>query len=299
LSTRQSKKNTIHRFTLDHPRATVQIIPMHIKNASERYIVKPGSKVKLNKIDTTDKSLYEGGKEHHHDELHELREELREMQNLLYAEGKQKLLVVIQAMDTGGKDGCVKTVFGRVDPQGIQVHPFKKPSDEELAHDFLWRIHQHVPANGMISVFNRSHYEDIIAVKVKKILPESIWSNRYRHIVEFERMLAEEGTKIVKIFLHISKDEQKERLQARLDDPGKHWKFNPEDLKDRAKWDYFMKEYENVLEKTSTDEAPWFIIPADRKWYRNLVVSQIIIDALKSLNMNYPEIGWDPSKMKI
>ena len=299
MSIRQSKGDTIHRFTLDHPCATVQIALMYIKNASEQYMVKPGSKVKLNKIDTNDKSLYEGGKKHHHDELHNLREELREMQNLLYAEGKQKLLVVIQAMDTGGKDGCVKTVFGRVDPQGIIVSPFKKPSAEEMSHDYLWRIHQHAPANGMISVFNRSHYEDIIAVKVKKIFPESVWSKRYRHIIEFERMLAEEGTKIVKIFLHISKDEQKERLQARLDDPAKNWKFNPGDLDDRARWDDFMEEYENILEKTSTDEAPWFIIPADRKWYRNLVVSQIIIDALKSLNMSYPEIDWDPSEIKM
>lgn len=272
---------------------------MYINNASEHYRVKPGSKVKLDKIDTNDKSLYEAGKEHHHDELHELREELRELQTLLYAEGKHKLLVVIQAMDTGGKDGCVKTVFGRVDPLGIQVCPFKKPSEQELSHDFLWRIHQHVPATGMISVFNRSHYEDIIAVRVKNIFPESVWSKRYRHIIEFERMLAEEGTKIVKIFLHISKDEQKERLQARLDDPAKHWKFNPGDLEDRARWDDFMEAYEDLIEKTSTEHAPWFIIPADRKWYRNLVVSEIVIDALKSLNMSYPEVDWDPSEMNI
>jgi len=268
-------------------------------NASDAYRVEPGAKVNLAEIDTRDKSLYSGGKKHHYDEIHELREELREMQNLLYAEGKQKLLVVIQAMDTGGKDGCVKTVFGRVDPQGIEVCPFKKPSEEELAHDFLWRIHQHAPAKGMISVFNRSHYEDIIAVKVKNIFPVEVWSKRYRHIVEFERMLAEEGTKIVKIFLHISKDEQKERLQARLDEPDKNWKFNPGDLEDRARWDDFMAEYETIFEKTSTDYAPWYIIPADRKWYRNIVVSQIIIDALKSLNMSYPTIDWDPASMHI
>ncbi|MGJ8655298.1 MAG: polyphosphate kinase 2 family protein [Akkermansiaceae bacterium] len=272
---------------------------MHIENASKQYIVKPGSKVKLSEIDTNDKSLYTAGKEHHHDELHDLREELRELQNLLYAEGKQKLLVIIQAMDTGGKDGCVKSVFGRVDPQGIHVSSFKQPSKEELSHDYLWRIHQHAPGNGMIAVFNRSQYEDIIAVKVKEIFPESVWSKRYRHVVEFERMLAEEGTKIVKIFLHISKDEQKERLQARLDEADKNWKFNPGDLEDRARWDDFMAEYENIFEKTSTDEAPWFIVPADRKWYRNLVVSQIIIDALESLNMKYPTTDWDPADIKI
>lgn len=271
---------------------------MYIKNASETYGVKPGSKVKLADIDTNDDSLYDAGKEHHHDELHEFREELRELQNVLYAEGKHKLLVIIQAMDTGGKDGCVKSVFGRVDPQGIRVNSFKQPSAHELQHDFLWRIHQQVPAKGAITVFNRSHYEDIIAVKVKNIFPESVWSKRYRHIVEFERMLAEEGTKIVKIFLHISKDEQKQRLQERLDDPAKHWKFNPGDLNDRLLWDDFMAEYENIIAKTSTVEAPWFIVPADKKWYRNLVVSQIVIDALNSLNMSYPKPDWDPSEIK-
>ena len=150
----------------------------------------------------------------------------------------------------------------------------------------------------MISVFNRSHYEDIIAVKVKKIFPESVWSKRYRHIVEFERMLAEEGTTIVKIFLNISRDEQQERLQARLDDSSKHWKFNPDDLKDRAKWPEFMDAYSELIERTSTEHAPWYVIPADRKWYRNLTVTQIMIDALKTLDMNYPEIDWDPSEMK-
>jgi len=275
----------------------VQIAVMKLNEASEKYVVRPGSKVNLGEIETDDKSLFDGGKKDHYGKLEALSEELKGMQNLLYAEGKQKLLVIIQAMDTGGKDGCVKSVFGRVDPQGIEVTSFKKPSVEELAHDYLWRVHQHAPANGMISVFNRSQYEDIIAVKVKKILPESVWSKRYRHIVEFERMLAEEGTKIVKIFLHISKGEQQERLQARLDDPAKNWKFNPGDLDDRARWDEFMSEYENILEKTSTEHAPWYVIPADRKWYRNLVVSQIIIDALKSMNMSYPEIDWDVSEM--
>ncbi len=272
---------------------------MPINNAREMYVVKPGSEVNLSDLATDDKSLFDGGKKDHYDVLENLNEELKGMQNLLYAEGKKKLLVVIQAMDTGGKDGCVKSVFSRVDPQGIEVTSFKRPSAEELSHDYLWRVHQHAPAKGMISVFNRSHYEDIIAVKVKDIFPESVWSKRYRHIVEFERMLAEEGTKIVKIFLNISKDEQKERLQARLDDPAKHWKFNPGDLDDRAKWDDFMTEYENLLGKTSTDNAPWYIIPADRKWYRNLVVSQIIIDELKSLDMHYPETDWDVADMNV
>lgn len=263
------------------------------------YKVKPGAKVGLGKNGTDDKSLFPGGKKKHYEKLDELQDELKEMQNLLYAEGKHKLLVVIQAMDTGGKDGCVKSVFSRVDPQGICVSSFKRPSSEELSHDYLWRIHKHAPAKGMIAVFNRSHYEDIIAVKVKEIFPESVWSKRYDHVVDFEQMLADEGTKIVKIFLNISKEEQGERLQARLDDPAKHWKFNPGDLDDRAMWDDFMDTYEGVIEKTSTDDAPWYVIPADRKWYRNLVVSQIIIDELKSLDMSYPETDWDPADMKI
>lgn len=289
----------IIHFTLAQPSPTVQFTAMYIDGASEKYQVKPRSKIDLSKLDPSDQSLYIGGKEDHYDEQHEIREELRELQTVLYAEGKHKLLVIIQAMDTGGKDGCVRTVFGRVDPLGIHVQSFKRPSEKELAHDYLWRIHQHVPEKGMITVFNRSHYEDIIAVKVKKIFPESVWSKRYKHIMDFEQMLADEGTKIVKIFLHISKDEQKERLQARLDEPEKHWKFNPGDLEDRARWDDFMAEYEYLIAKTSTDHAPWFIIPANKKWYRNLVVGEIVTDALKSLNMSYPKVDWDPAEMKI
>ena len=286
------------RFALDPRLDKVQAVCMDIKAAGKKYIVKPGSKLDLSERKTDDKSLFDGGKKDHQGDLRELREELCVMQNLLYAEGKQKLLVVIQAMDTGGKDGTVKSVFSKVDPQGIEVSSFKGPSKEELSHDYLWRIHQHAPASGMIAVFNRSHYEDIIAVQVKKIFPESVWSKRYRHIVEFERMLADEGTKIVKIFLHISKEEQRERLQARLDEPAKNWKFNPGDLDDRARWDDFMSGYEDLISKTSTDYAPWYVVPADRKWYRNLVVSQIIIDALKSLDMSYPEVDWDLKEFK-
>jgi len=206
---------------------------------------------------------------------------------------------VMQAMDTGGKDGCIKHVFSNVDPQGITVTPFKGPSTEERSHDYLWRIHEHAPANGHIGVFNRSHYEDIIAVRVKNLAPKKVWEKRYEHIVNFEKMLADEGTLILKFYLNISKKEQQERLQARLDEPSKHWKFNPDDLKDRARWDDFMEAYDDVLSKTSTEYAPWFVIPADRKWYRNLVISQIVRDALLGLNMDYPEITWDPETVKI
>ena len=272
---------------------------MSLANARSRYKVKPGSKVSIDKIDANEKTLFDGSKEDSLPVLHGLRSELKELQNQLYAQNKKKLLVVIQAMDTGGKDGCVKSVFATVDPQGIHVEAFKKPTEEELAHDFLWRVHAKVPRSGMISVFNRSHYEDIIAVRVKKIFADEVWQRRYRHVVEFERMLAEEGTTIIKIFLRISKEEQKERLEARLANPDKHWKFNPDDLLDRARWGKFMGAYEDLIEKTSTDAAPWYIVPADRKWYRNVVVTQIIIDTLKDMGLEYPEIDWDPAEMKI
>ena len=273
---------------------------MPLSGAVERYVVKPESKLDLGKIDTNEHALFEdGGKTESLAAFDVLRQELQDLQKMLYAQNKHRVLVVIQAMDTGGKDGCVKNVFSSMDPQGVQVCAFKKPNEEELSHDFLWRIHDKVPSNGQVVIFNRSHYEDILAVKVKKIYPEKVWKQRYRHIIEFERMLAEEGTTIVKIYLHISKEEQKERLESRLENPDKHWKFNPDDLKDRALWDEFRETYEDLISKTSTKHAPWYTVPADRKWYRNLVVAKIMVDTLRSLDMEYPEIDWDPSTMEI
>lgn len=272
---------------------------MGMEKARAQYVIKSGKNVELGGEEASDKSLFDGDKNSSKSELKAVLNAMLEEQTKLYAGESKKLLVVIQAMDTGGKDGCVKSVFAKVDPKGIHVECFKKPSSEELAHDFLWRVHKHAPRNGMITVFNRSHYEDIIAVRVKKIFPDQVWKQRYRHIVEFERMLAEEGTKIVKIFLNISKGEQKQRLQDRLDDPTKHWKFNPGDLDDRAKWDGFMGAYKELFEQTSTDHAPWYIIPADRKWYRNLAVSQIITDTLKEMNLEYPQVSWSPEDFDI
>ena len=228
-----------------------------------------------------------------------LQDQLQDLQKMLYAQNQHRILVVMQAMDTGGKDGCIKHVFSHIDPQGIHVRSFKKPSEEELSYDFLWRVHSKVPHRGQLVIFNRSHYEDIIAVRVKKLFPDEVWKRRQRHVVEFERMLAEEGTTIVKIFLHISKEEQKKRLEARLENPEKHWKFNPDDLADRARWDDFMAAYEDVISKTSTEFAPWFIVPADRKWYRNLCVARIMLDTLKKLDMKLPKIDWDPGGIKI
>lgn len=268
---------------------------MPATGADDRYCHKPGKKLNLSDFETNEKTLAEDlGKEESYAPFDLLRDELQQLQKMLYAQGKHRVLVVMQAMDTGGKDGCIKHVFSRVDPQGLNVVSFKKPSERELSHDFLWRIHQQVPQNGHLTVFNRSHYEDIIAVRVKELYPEKVWKRRYQHIVDFERMLAEEGTTIVKIFLHISKDEQKSRLQARLDNPDKYWKFNPDDLKDRARWEEFQEVYEDVIEKTSTEEAPWYVIPADRKWYRNLCVARILVETLKGLNMSFPDPTWKP-----
>ncbi len=273
---------------------------MPVSGALERYWVKPGSKVDFEKLESGEKSLFDGdGKEDVEPQFGILQDQLQDLQKMLYAQNKHRILVVMQAMDTGGKDGCIKHVFSHIDPQGIHVRSFKKPTEEELSYDFLWRVHSKVPHRGQLVIFNRSHYEDIIAVRVKKLFPDEVWKRRQRHVVDFERMLAEEGTTIVKIFLHISKDEQKRRLESRLENPHKHWKFNPDDLADRARWDDFMEAYQDVIAKTSTEKAPWFIVPADRKWYRNLCVARIILDTMKTLNMELPKIDWDPSGIKI
>lgn len=228
-----------------------------------------------------------------------LREKLAEQQRVFYAQGDRKLLLVMQAMDTGGKDGCIRKLFSRVDPQGVRVTPFKAPSSKELAHDYLWRVHGVVPGKGEIAVFNRSHYEDIVAVRVKKLAPEEVWQRRYEHIVNFEQMLVDEGTTIVKIYLHISKDEQRRRLQSRLNRPEKHWKFFPEDLADRKYWDDFTVAYEDIFSRTSTEAAPWYVVPADHKWYRDMVVARIVTETLDEMDLHYPKITWDPSKIVI
>lgn len=273
---------------------------MPVSGALERYGVKPGTKMDFGKFDSNEKSLFQGGgKDEFEPQFDELQYQLQTLQKMLYAQNKHRVLVVMQAMDTGGKDGCIKHVFSRIDPQGIHVRSFKKPTEEELAHDFLWRVHSKVPTRGQLVIFNRSHYEDIVAVRVKKIFPDEVWKRRQRHVIEFERMLAEEGTTIVKIFLHISKAEQKRRLESRLENPAKHWKIHPDDLADRARWDEFMSAYEDVITKTTTEHAPWYVVPADRKWYRNLCVARIMLDTLKKLNMEFPPINWDPATIKI
>jgi PPK2 family polyphosphate:nucleotide phosphotransferase len=264
-----------------------------------RCIVQPGENVILASLPTTTLGILGKPEEEATPIFQELRNSLAVQQRILYAQGKRKLLIVMQAMDTGGKDGCVRKVFSRVDPQGVTVTPFKAPSPNELAHDFLWRVHRVVPAKGEIAVFNRSHYEDIIAVRVKNLAPREVWEKRYQHIIDFEQMLVDEGTTILKFFLHISKDEQKSRLQSRLDRPEKHWKFFPDDLADRARWDDFETAYEDVFARTSTKDAPWFIIPADYKWYRDMCVSQIINNAMEGMDLKYPQVTWDPGKIVV
>jgi PPK2 family polyphosphate:nucleotide phosphotransferase len=206
----------------------------------------------------------------------------------LYAENRWSVLLVLQGMDTSGKDGTIRTVTSGVNPQSCQVVPFKQPSAEELDHDFLWRIHQAVPRRGNIGIFNRSHYEDVLVVRVHKLVPEAQWRKRYDQINAFEELLVEGGITLLKCFLHVSKDEQKERLQARLDDPDKRWKFNHGDLDERKLWDDYQRAYEDALTRCNTAHAPWYIVPADRKWYRNLVVSQILREALEKLNPKFP-----------
>jgi PPK2 family polyphosphate:nucleotide phosphotransferase len=255
----------------------------------KRYLVKPGDKVDLKKCDPNDKSYFEGDKEESKRELLKINARLEELQEMLYAENKHKILIVLQALDSGGKDGTIRHVFDGVNPQGVKVASFKVPTKEELAHDYLWRVHKHTPGIGEIVIFNRSHYEDVLVVRVHDLVPNSVWERRFKHIRDFERLLADEGTTILKFFLHIDSDEQKERFQSRLDTPHKRWKFRLGDLEERRLWNHYMTAYEEAISQTSTDWAPWHIIPANRKWYRNVVISRIIVDTLESLKMSYPE----------
>ena len=225
--------------------------------------------------------------------------DLESLQEILFAEHKHKLLIVLQAMDTGGKDGTIKHVFEAVNPQGVRVVSFKEPSENELDHDYLWRVHLQVPIKGELVIFNRSHYESVLVERVHKIAPDDVIEKRYQHIMDFERMLADEGTTIIKFFLNISYDEQKKRLQDRLNDPTKQWKFNINDLKERQDWKEYQNAYEILLNRTSTDWSPWYIIPSNHEWIRNLIVSKIIVNTLQKLDMHYPKLKQDITTIKI
>ncbi len=261
----------------------------HHRIAPDDYRVRPGDSVALAARSTRSTDGFDGGKKAGKAALPALNRRLADLQQMLFAESRHKLLVVLQGMDTSGKDGTIKHVFHTINPLGVHVANFKRPTEAELDHDYLWRVHQHTPPTGHVTIFNRSHYEDVLVVRVHDLVPEEVWRRRYDHIRAFERLLVDEGTVIVKIFLHISREEQRERLQDRLDDPAKHWKFEHGDLDERKLWDDYTDAYEVAIRETSTPTAPWYVVPADRKWYRNLVISHLLIDKLEALDMSYPE----------
>jgi PPK2 family polyphosphate:nucleotide phosphotransferase len=271
---------------------------MKLSNLSKALIVKPGAKVKLSDLDPGGTAGMKG-KEEALGVIERNRLKLADLHTLLYAENKRSLLIVLQGMDASGKDGTIRHVMSGVNPQGCEVTSFKAPSAEELDHDFLWRIHKAVPPRGDIGIFNRSHYEEVLVVRVHNLVPREVWSGRYKQINRFERLLSENQVKILKFFLHISKDEQKKRLRERLADPAKNWKMNLLDLKERELWKDYMVAYEDALTQCSTALAPWFIIPADNKWFRNLAVSQIIVETLESFDMTYPKLSFDPRKVVV
>jgi|SRR6185295_201142 len=265
---------------------------------ADRLRVNPGSKLRLADIDP-DATPGAKNKQKAADALAVNLEKLFELQYLLYAENQRALLVVLQAMDAAGKDGVIRHVVAGLNPQGCVVTPFKAPSSDELDHHFLWRIDRAVPARGDIGIFNRSHYEDVLVVRVHNLVPEAVWSKRYEQINAFEKILADNGTVILKFFLHIGKEEQKRRFAERIADPTKHWKLAAGDFEERKLWDVYMRAYEVALSRCSTDYAPWFVIPSNRKWYRNLAVSQIIVNTLEALDMKFPPPSCDVSKLRI
>lgn len=261
-------------------------------------LVEPGAKSKLAKRDTVCDRLFPD-KDEAEEQTKECAKAIDALQDRLWAEGARALLVVLQGIDTSGKDGTVRSVFNRCGPLGVSVTGFGRPTEEELAHDYLWRIHAAMPKRGMIGVFNRSHYEDVLVVKVRKLAPAEAVEQRYEQINAFEKHLTENGVAILKFMLHISKDEQGKRLQERLDDPAKHWKFNPGDLEDRALWDDYQQAYEAALDRCSTPHAPWRVVPADKKWRRNAIIASVVRATLERMNPQYPPADFDPEAIRI
>lgn len=262
---------------------------MAATDTAKRWRIRPRSKLDLAAIDPRSKAGAPGDKVATKAGSQELRAELRELQAKLWAESRQSLLIVLQAMDAGGKDGTIRSVFDGINPQGCRAENFKVPSEEELAHDFLWRVHDKAPRKGEIVIFNRSHYEDVLVVRVNELVPEPVWRKRYDHINAFEAHLAANNTAIVKLFLHISRDEQRLRFQKRLDNPEKHWKWSSGDLETRAKWADYRAAYTDALARCSTADAPWFVIPADKKWYRDLAVAEILAETARAMDPQWPE----------
>jgi len=263
----------------------------------EMFRIEHNSHLKLDKIDTDFKNKHDN-KDSAEAETTEHVEKMRELQYLLYAEGKRSLLICLQALDAAGKDGTINHVLGAMNPQGCRVYGFKTPSKEELAHDFLWRIHARTPSKGEVVIFNRSHYESVLVERVHNLVPKEVWSERYDIINEFERGLVANGTHIIKLFLHISADEQLRRFKQRIDDPARHWKISEFDYSERKLWNDYQEAYEDAISKTNTKHAPWYVIPSNHKWFRNMAVSNIIVDTLKSLDMKFPEPTVDIKKIR-
>jgi PPK2 family polyphosphate:nucleotide phosphotransferase len=261
-------------------------------------LVKPGTKVSLKNLEPDDTGSF-GSAEEAEEVLRGHLKELAELQGLLYAEAKRALLIVLQGMDTSGKDGTIRHVMSGASPLGVQVKAFKAPTEEELAHDFLWRVHQAVPRKGMIGIFNRSHYEDVLVARVHGLVPPKAWKARYEQINQFEKALVRNDVVVLKFFLHISKAEQKRRLEERLHDPTRYWKFSLHDIEERGYWSAYRKAYEAALERCSTKWAPWHVVPADHKWYRNLVVAQAVVEKLREFDMHYPPPAVDLSKIVV
>lgn len=258
---------------------------------TERFRVLPGTTIDLERWPTAGPVGAGPTKDEALAAIERCNERLAQLQQVLYAQAAHKVLVVLQGMDTSGKDGTIKHVFRTINPLGVNVANFKRPNDVELAHDYLWRVHRHTPRQGEITIFNRSHYEDVLVVRVHDLVPEPMWRRRYGHLRDFERLLADEGTVIRKFLLHISRDEQARRLRERLENPAKQWKFEHGDVEERKRWDAYQRAYAAALSETSTSHAPWYVVPSDRKWFRNLVVSTVLIETLESLDMSYPEPG--------
>jgi PPK2 family polyphosphate:nucleotide phosphotransferase len=265
-------------------------------NISKQLIAKPGSKTRLKNINPA--STHGVAKADAAELLANNLKRLSVLQYMLYAEAKRSLLVVLQGIDAGGKDGTIRHVMSGLNPQGVTVTPFKVPEGEEKKHDYLWRVHKAIPMYGDIGIFNRSHYEEVLVVRVHNLVPKSKWSERYGQINEFERMLSDNGVTILKFLLYISKDEQAKRFRERLDDKEKNWKFSADDVKERGYWDQYIDAYDEMLEKCSSEYAPWYVIPANRKWFRNVAVSQIIVDALERMDLQFPKPTADLSQIQ-
>ena len=255
----------------------------------ERHRIEPGSKVHLARLDAGSSAGFKAGKAKTADVFADLNARLHALQEKLWAEHRRKVLVVLQGMDTSGKDGTISHVFEGVNPLGVKVVAWKAPNSAELDHDFLWRIHAQAPAAGEITIFNRSHYESVLVERVHALVPREVWKARFAQINDFERLLVESGTTVLKFYLHVDRDEQKKRLQQRLDDPAKHWKLCADDFADRRHWDDYMAAYEEAIHRTSTPHAPWYVVPANRKWYRNLVVAEVLVRTLEGLDLRYRE----------